>query len=147
MDARATAARKNDMPIIADGFAKIASALDKSDAVMWNNMDLGKLADAVVEMDKHAGLDAFYGKLFPDPILSVFNTDKIASDTVEVAGVPTPIDSLLEIPQVDYASIVGDDVAAEFFNADGTMNLDQFMDIWPTIPYDLQKVLQSQLGG
>lgn len=148
LDARRTVAENNDSPAVAQAYTKLAASLEREYRTLADYRDLGKLVDAMADLDKLAGLDAHYGKLFPDPVLSVYNTDKLASDeTVMVAGRPVPIETLASIPRDDYASIVGEDVADEFFTPEGDLDRSQFGPLWDTIPYDMQKVLSDQLGG
>lgn len=147
LEARSSVAREKDNVPIATAYTKLATSLGREDATLWDNQDLGRLVDSMSDLDKLGGLEAFYGKRFPDPVLSVYNTDKLASEEmVMVAGRPVPIETLESIPRDDYASIVGEDVADEFFTPEGDLSREQFGPIWDTIPYDMQKVLREQLG-
>lgn len=145
MSAREIAAAATGHKDEAAAFQKLASTAGAADGDYSDTFELAKLVDVIAEMDKTAGLDRFYGKSFPDPVLSVFNTTKIAGDTVDVAGAPVDVEVLAQVPPEDYAAILGEDLAGEFTGPNG-FDLENFQIIWPTIPYDLQKAFRAQLG-
>ncbi len=143
--AREVAASATGHGTEAEAFRKLAAAAGAVDGDYADTFELAKLVDAIAEMDKTAGLEGLYGRSFPDPVLSVFNTSKIAGETIDVAGAPVDVEVLAQVPAEDYAAILGDDLAGEFIGPDG-FDLDNFQIIWPTIPYDLQKAFRAQLG-
>jgi hypothetical protein len=144
LDARALMAKKAGHGQVGATFEKMARAMPE-DGLFHDTDDLAKLASAIDELDRAAGLDKRYGRDFPDAVMTVFNTTKIADDTLDVAGQPVPMDVLLSVDPAVYADLLGDDLAAEFAPG-GEIDPEAFKVIWPTVPYDLQKALRAQLG-
>lgn len=131
---------------IANGFRKLANETLLMPALAGNREDLVKVACAIQELDEAAGLDNLYDTKLPDPLQTVFNTDKIASDVVSVAGKQIPLETLLSIDPEVYQDLLGSDLAGDFISPDGQIDEEQFKIIFPTVPLDLQKVLAAQIG-
>lgn len=107
--------------------------------------ELVKFADAVSELDVAAGLDKLYDKKIPDPLETVFNTTKIADEMLVLAGRQVPLSQLLAIDPNSYRDAFGEDVAEEFIDEE-EIDPEQLRIILPTVPYDLQQVLATQMG-
>jgi len=144
LDARAYATLDVD---VAQGFQKLANEVKALPNLAGNRDDLVKMACAIQELDEAAGLDNLYDTQLPDPLQTVFNTDKIASEVVPVAGRQVPLETLLSISPEVYQDVLGNDLAQEFVTPDGQVDPEQLKMIFPTIPMDLQRVLASQIGA
>jgi len=132
-------------PTIKKAYLKMAEALDRADGYITDREDLIKVAGVIGELDEAAGLTKFYDRSLPDPMNTVFNTDKISEETLTVAGKPVPMSTLLALPPEVYGDIFGDDLAAEFIQ-DGEVDPEMLKVILPTVPLDLQQALIANTG-
>jgi len=132
-------------PDISVGFSKLAEAVNEMPALVSDRDELTKLAVTLHEMDEAAGLTKLYDTKLLNPVETVFNTEKIADDMIEVAGRMVPLETLLSIPVNVYRDIFGDDLVEEFVDED-EIDPEKLKVIFPTIPLDLQKALVVQLG-
>lgn len=131
-------------PSIHYGYTKLAEEVDKMPQFISDRNELVKVAAAIAELDDAAGLGQFYDRTLLDPLSTVFNTEKVADEMMEIAGQQVPLDRLLAIDGDVYRDLVGEDLANEFLDAEGNVDPEQFKVIWPTIPFDLQKTLLAQ---
>lgn len=131
-------------PNIHFGYTKIAEEVDQYPRYVSDREELIKVAAAIAELDEAAGLGQFYDRTLLDPLSTVFNTEKVADEMMEVAGQQVPLDRLLAIPADVYRDLLGEDLANEFLDATGEIDAEQFRTIWPTVPFDLQKTLLAQ---
>lgn len=131
-------------PNIHFGYTKIAEEVDRYPRFVSDREELIKVAAAIAELDEAAGLGQFYDRTLLDPLSTVFNTEKVADEMMEVAGQQVPLDRLLSIPPEVYRDLLGEDLANEFFDAAGEIDAEQFKTIWPTVPFDIQKTLLAQ---
>ena len=136
-------------PAIKRAYTKLAEATRQQQVAcqqfLNNREDLIKLAGSIMELDEAAGLQKHYDRKLPDPMLTVFNTEKIAEEMLELAGKPVELSRLLAIDPETYREVFGEDLAGEFINGDD-IDVEQLKIILPTVPLDLQQVLASQMG-
>jgi len=145
MDARSAAS--GDTPI-GRAFSKIAQEF-AGKAAMWNDRQLQiKLASTIHGLDKEAGIDKYYGTKLPDPMLTVFNTEKIAEDQVSL-GADFMMDKskLAALPLDFWKDLLGDDIAAEISTDGQTVNPEALYQLLPTLPADLMAIAQKQLAA
>ncbi len=145
LEARATATA-DENPAVSKAFQKLADAARSQERYIYNRDELVKVADVIGKLDEQCGLVSDYGIHLPDPLQTVFNTDKIAEDTISVAGTPIPVSTLLSIDPEVYSDTFGEDLAQEFVGPDGTIDEVQLSTILPTVPLDLQQALAAQIG-
>jgi hypothetical protein len=126
-----------------EAFDKIASALDTAPPVITNRKELIKLASVISELDKKAGLDKHYDRKLPDPLLTVFNTEKVAEDTCDVAGMAVPTATLMQVPPDVWEQLD----ASEVGEIAQSNDVEQFKNVFATLPLDVKMVLRRQLGG
>lgn len=107
--------------------------------------DMIKIADAIHELDNAAGLTPHYGKRLPDPMQTVFNTDKIAEDVLAIGGKQIPMSTLLAVPSETYVDTFGEDIADDFIDGN-TVDPENLKAIWDSIPLDLKQSLAAQMG-
>jgi len=103
-----------------------------------------KLAAVIDEADRRVGLDTRYSKRFPDPILTVFNTDKVAEERVNVAGVPLPVEKLRSIPLTFWQDALGPDIVREVA-PNGELDVELLKQVLPTLPSDMNASIAPQL--
>jgi hypothetical protein len=134
--------------VYSDAFAKIAESLDGV-APEFHDRDVQvKLAGAIHELDKEAGLTPLYGKKLPDPIQTVFNSDKLAAETLELGtGMMLNKQKLATLPLSFWTDLLGESVASEISSDGETVNPEALMQLLPTLPDDIKAVAQKQLAA
>ncbi len=127
------------------GFDKLAAAAKRLPAELRDREQQVKLAEAIGELDELAGLDRHYGKRLPDPLMTVFNTQKIAGPGVTLAGRFVPMDRVASYPSTFYSDVLGPDIVREA--SDGTGQLDPYKlaAVLGTLPIDMQRMLSAQM--
>lgn len=115
-----------------------------SNGVIDDRNELVKLATALAEADQFAGIEYMHDRRIPNPLESVFNMDKLATQTVELAGRKFPLDQLLAVSPETYEEILGEDVM-EHAKVGADVAPDQFASLLETLPLDLQRLLATQL--
>lgn len=133
-------------PQIMHGYQKLAEEVHKLAPLCSDREELIKVACVIQELDEAAGLEKHYGRKLLDPLLTVFNTDKVADELVTLAGRQVPMDQMLSIDPEIYRDVFGDDLAAEFVEPTGEIDPEQLQIILPTVPLDLQQALAMQMG-
>jgi hypothetical protein len=128
-------------PLFQSAYEKLASAFEGRGEFIQDRDELVAVADALARLDKQAGIDTHYDKRLPDPIRTVFNTDKVAEEMVDMAGQQVPLSQLAEMPEEWWADVVGDDIASEFAGKTGE-ELKQVLD---TLPLDLKLIIKNQV--
>lgn len=131
-------------PFMKEAFEKLAMVVDSQPELVGERNELLKLANVIAELDMAAGLERHYGKTLPDPVETVFNTEKIADDMVDVAGRQVPLTKLMQVAPQDYRDIFGEDLSEEFIR-DEEIDPGLLKVIMATVPRDLQKVLMAQM--
>lgn len=142
LEARAVA---TDDPHIRGAYEKLAEYTGKQAQFLNNTEELIKVADAISELDEAANLTRFYDKSLPDPVRTVFNTEKIAEETMNVAGRDLPLSTLLSVDPEIYKDVFGDDLAEDFISGED-VDPEQLKIILPTVPLDLKQALVAQMG-
>jgi hypothetical protein len=136
LEARATAAPGEVQKV---AFQKLADGLRKADEVISNRKDLVKVASAIYELDKQAGFEKFYDKKLPDPMLTVFNTTKVAEDMCDVAGKKVACAKLMGLPDSVWDQVDMPELAKIAESGD----LSEFKLAFATVPLDIKVVLRS----
>lgn len=132
--------------VFSEAFEKISSTLDGVAPEFKDEEIQIDLVKAIHKLDKEAGLEKLYGKKLPDPIQTVFNTEKRAEDTVEIGtGFLTDKDRLSSVPLSFWEDVLGEDVVSEISQDNETVDPNMLMQILPTLPNDLKAIVQRQL--
>lgn len=142
LEARATATQEQPLR---EAFQKLADGLRSAPAEMRDRSELVKVAETIGELDKRAGLTRYYDKKLPDPMQTVFNTEKIAGQGVTLSGTFIPMTRLASYPATFYADILGDDFVREASNAQGDVDPYKIATILGTLPRDMQNVVVQQM--
>lgn len=111
-----------------------------------NRNDQLKIASLLNEMDKKAGIDRFYGKTILDPLRTVFNTEKLASDALNLGGYTFSLKKLSALPSTFWSDALGSDIVKEIA-PDGSVKMSALKEILPTLPQDLKATLGRQLAA
>jgi hypothetical protein len=133
-------------PQIMHGYQKLAEEVCKLPPICSDRDELIKVACVIQELDEASGVDKLYGNQVLDPLLTVFNTDKIADEIITLSGRQVPLDQLLSVDPDIYRDTFGDDLAEEFIDPTGAIDPEQLKIILPTVPMDLQQALAAQMG-
>jgi hypothetical protein len=105
-----------------------------------------KLASLLNELDRKSGVDKFYGKSILDPLRTVFNTEKLASDALNLGGYTFSIKKLASLPSTFWSDALGEDIMREIA-PDGNVKMSALKDILPTLPQDLKTTIGRQLAA
>lgn len=144
IEARKMAA-ENLQSTVANAYEKLARAYDDADPYIQDRTVQTKLAALIDELDQKSGVHQYYGKSLPDPLQTVFNTNKLATGQVMIGSLMIDKDKLAALPLSFWESLLGDDVAKEIAT-DGEPDMDKLAPILPTLPQDLTIVAQKQLA-
>jgi hypothetical protein len=105
-----------------------------------------KLASLLNELDRKSGVDQFYGKSILDPLRTVFNTEKLASDAMDLGGYTFSLKKLASLPSTFWSDALGSDIMQEIA-PDGNVKMSALKEILPTLPQDLKVTLGRQLAA
>lgn len=127
------------------GYQKLAQVARQLPAELHDRNTQVKLAEAIGELDDLAGLSQYYDRKLPDPLWTVFNTDKIATAGITLAGRTVPLAQLANHPASFYADILGPDIVREATDAAGQLDPQRLAAVLVTLPVDMQRVLAAQM--
>jgi hypothetical protein len=128
-----------------DGYVKMAAAVRKMPAELRDRAEQMKLADAVYDLDQLSGIDRYWQRKLPDPMATVFNTEKIAGAGVNLAGRFIPMARLASYDSGFYGDVLGDDIIREASDGRGGMDVHKLADVLQTLPADMQRVLSQHI--
>lgn len=79
-----------------------------------NKEMLVKVAEAIGKLDQHAGLISYYDRGLPDPISTVFNTEKVAfGDEIDLGGCYVRPQALSSVGSKFYSDLLGSDIVRD----------------------------------
>jgi hypothetical protein len=139
------ARREAAPPTYKEAFQKLADALAGQPAEVRDRAALVRLAEVIGELDKKAGLVRHYDRRLPDPLQTVFNTNKVAGHGVELGGRFVPMQRLAEYPASFYGDVLGDDVVREAADGRGGLDPHKLAMILETLPRDMKLLLSRQM--
>jgi hypothetical protein len=142
LEARATAAPLDHR----DGYQKLANETKRMQPELRDRNVQMKLAMAIEELDEACGLDKHWGRRLPDPVSTVFNTEKVAGPGVMLAGRFMPMERMAAYPSSFYSDVLGDDIMREANDGQGQLDLHKLAAVLGTLPADMQRVLAQQMG-
>ena len=142
IEARAAAVKE---PLFQTAYEKLATALKGRGEEVHDRDELLALTDTLAKLDKQAGLDKFYDKKLPDPIRTVFNSEKIAEEMVDLGGRSVALSKLAQMPASFWGDLVGDDMAREFTDKAGAVDSTKLGELLRTLPLDLKLILKHQV--
>ena len=76
----------------------------------------------------------------------MFNTEKLASDVINLGGHNFSLQKLAQIPVTFWSDALGSDVVRDIA-PDGQLKISALKDILPTLPRDLKNTLGRQLAA
>jgi hypothetical protein len=125
-------------------YQQLSDGLGKSTGMSSDRPALIKLASMLNDLDKQAGFDAAAGRKMYDPLATVFNTDKVAEETVDLAGTSASLRKLAMLPDSMYGDCFGDDVIPEL-SSGGRLDATKIAQVLPTMPRDLLQSFSRQI--
>jgi len=108
--------------------------------------ELIKIAQLIAHADKEADLEHHYGVRLLDPVLSVFNTEKIAMSGIDMGGQFVDLHKLMAIPPEMYADVLGDDFVAQVSDETGQLSPEMLEAVLPTLPADMKQQLMAAIA-
>lgn len=140
-------ARANQLPasdtIHKTAYLSLADGLKKGPAERGDRKGLLKFASAIAELDEKSGLDKHYDRRLPDALRTVFNTEKQASQSVDVNGTYISLAKLAALPASFWEDLGGKELSDEIAPG-GTVDRSKLATIIDTLPLDLKIVLKNQ---
>lgn len=141
-------ARVNALPESAKtyklAYQTLADGLKGRGAELRNRDGLLKLAGAIADLDEQSGLDRHYDRRLPDALQTVFNTEKIASETVDLGGVMVPTSKLASLPASFWEDLGGAELSNELAPG-GHVDQSKLATVLETLPLDLKLILRKHL--
>lgn len=128
-----------------DSYQKLANAAKRLPSELRDRNQQIKIAEAIGELDDMAGLARYYDRRLPDPLMTVFNSNKVAGHGVTLAGHFFPMDRVASYPNTFYSDIMGPDIVREASDASGQMDHQRLAQVLETLPVDMQRVLASNM--
>ena len=125
-------------------YEALADGLKGRPAESADRPGLLKLASTIAELDAQAGLERHYDRKLPDPLQTVFNTHKVASEMVDLNGTMVPLKKLAALPASFWEDLGGRELSDELCPG-GQMDSSKLAMIVDTLPLDLKVILKSQL--
>lgn len=132
VEARATASESPCREI----FDKLATDLRRADEHIDTRKDLIKLASTIHTLDEKAGLTKHYDRKLPDALQTVFNTEKTAEPTCDVAGKRVACSQLMNLPNQVWDDVDVPELAK-------IAEVTEFKQIFDTLPIDLKIALKA----
>jgi len=142
LEARAAAAPTT---LLKTAYQKLADSMLRREQYVSDRDELVKVAGVIQELDQAAGLTHWYGRRLPDPVQTVFNTDKIAEEMLDAGGTQIPLSTLEALPAETFEDVFGPEIAGDFTQG-GDIDTQQLKMLWDSIPLDLKQALAAQLG-
>lgn len=140
IEARRMATKK---PLFQRAYEKLAAAFPPGE--ITDRDTLVEALNTLTELDKQAGLEPLYDKKLPDPIRTIFNTDKLAEETIDIAGRPITLNKLASMPTTFWTDVVGPDMTREIVDKAGCVDSTKLAQIVPTLPLELKIILKHQI--
>ncbi len=128
-----------------EAFTKLAQVLVDEHRELNSREVMLKVATTIAILDVEAGLSDKYHKSLATPMQTVFNSTKLAEETIYFGGKMLPLSSFMKLSPEQYSDVLGDDSIGEITDESGALDENKLRDILPTIPADLQMALLSSI--
>lgn len=128
-------------PVLRGAYDKLAAAFARQPEEVADRQELLAAAETLSHLDKIAGLDKQYDRRLPDPIRTVFNTEKVAEATVDMAGTPVALSKLEAMPDTWWQDLLGAQGAQDVVGLQG----EELAQVLGTLPLDLKMIVKNQV--
>lgn len=144
LNARAAATKNTELR---NKFAALAESVKKDRTGLRNQAIRAKLASTIGTLDEEAGFLGLYDRSIPDPISTVFNTEKVAShDDVDLGGGRmVSASALAKLPPSFFGDHFGDDIISEIA-PDGHVDPQLVKQVVDTFPADMKQSFAKNLA-
>jgi len=128
-------------------FQKLSDGLNSYPTELTDRNELVKLASTVHILDEAGGLTKHYDRKLLDPLMTVFNTEKVASPGVDLNGQFVPMQRIASMDANFYKEALGDDsIVNEASDGMGGIDPQKMATIINTLPRDMKSALAVQFG-
>lgn len=142
IEARANKLTEKDL-LHKKAYQLLADGLKKGPAERADRPGLLKFASALAELDERSGLDKHYDRKIPDALRTVFNTEKQASQSVDLGGTFVSLKKIAALPASFWEDLGGKELSDEIAPG-GTVDQSKLATVVDTLPLDLKIVLKNQ---
>ena len=133
-------ARANIAPTFKTAYQKLADGLKGQPSEIAVRTGLLKVANAIAVLDEKSGIDKHYDRKLPDPLRTVFNSTKLASEMLDLGGKQVALAKIAALPSSFWEDLGGKELADELTN-----NPTKLATIVSTLPLDLKRTICGQL--
>lgn len=130
-------------PLFQRAYEKLASSFPPGE--ITDRDTLVEALNVLTTIDKQAGLEYLYDKKLLDPIKTIFNTEKLAEETVDIAGRSITLSKLASMPATFWTDVVGSDMTREITDKTGNVDSTKLAQVLPTLPLELKIILKHQI--
>ncbi|MGD9209347.1 MAG: hypothetical protein PVI90_01155 [Desulfobacteraceae bacterium] len=130
-------------PLFQHAYEKLAAAFPPGE--ISDRDSLIEALNTLTHLDKAAGLESLYDKKLPDPIRTIFNTEKLAEETIDIAGRSISLSKLAAMPSTFWTDIIGPDMLREITDKTGSVDSTKLAQVVPTLPLELKLILKNQI--
>lgn len=127
-------------------YEKLANVLEEFPEESKDRAALVKIADAIHFLDKKANLERLYDRKLPDPMRTVFNTEKIASNTLQIGNKSFSITRIASLPASFFGDVLGNEFVREASDGNGGVDATKIAMIIDTLPTDMKQELANHLS-
>lgn len=124
-------------------YLSLAKGLEKAPPELSDRKGLLKVASVIAELDAKTGLDRHYDRKLPDALRTVFNTEKVASQSVDLGGTFVSLKKIAALPASFWEDLGGRELSDEIAPG-GTVDQSKLATVVDTLPLDLKLVLKAQ---
>ena len=118
-------------------YQTLANGLKKGPAEIADRKGLLKFASAIADLDEQTGLDRHYDRKLPDPLRTIFNTEKQASKSVDLGGTFISVAKLAQLPASFWEDLGGKELGDEIAPG-GVVDQSKLATVVDTLPLDLK---------
>ena len=118
-------------------YQTLANGLKKGPAEIADRKGLLKFASAIADLDAQTGLDRHYDRKLPDPLRTIFNTEKQASKSVDLGGTFISVAKLAQLPASFWEDLGGKELGDEIAPG-GVVDQSKLATVVDTLPLDLK---------
>lgn len=127
-------------------YEKLASVLDEFPKESKDRSALVKIADAIHTLDKKANLERLYDRKLLDPMRTVFNTEKVAANTLQIGNKSFSITRIASLPASFFGDVLGNEFIREASDGNGGVDVTKIAMIIDTLPTDMKQELANHLS-
>jgi len=140
LDARASRFPEGD--VFKTAYQTLATHMRKGPEELSERAGLLKVASAIGELDAQSGLDKHYDRKLPDALRTVFNTEKLAGNSVDLGGTFVTVAKLAQLPASFWEDLGGKELGDEIAPG-GVVDQSKLATVVDTLPLDLKLQLKA----